>query len=933
MWRSTAGGGGSVDHGGAQGDLLRLYPLSTFDLRVFIIELLTHASTTQLQAIDRASVHRICSGQVVVDLATAVKELVENSIDAKATKVEVVLRDYGVASVQVSDDGTGVDKDSLKMLAQKHWTSKITEFKDLQSVRSFGFRGEALSSLCALGKVQVATRTCADTTATRVDFSPSGDIESSTAAARGVGTTVVVRDLFKPLPVRWREFKKNAKREYGKAVRLLQGYAIAAAGVRVSVAHQVRSRRNKVFSTEGSGDMRRGIVSVYGAKQAACLSRVEADFSDAALGLDETADARVSGWVSKAADRCGRSTGDRQHVFLNGRPVDTPRVARAVTDAYRAHGAQRDFPVFAIRLDMSPDLYDVNVTPNKRTVFFKQRARLLGALKQFFGRHFAPAANSFTVRTMDEFVVKKATAAAADDGEQRNAADDASSTARTVPPDPKPAQDSNPPMRAPKRPRKVVEPGPANRGDSSSSGSESESSSPEQDEEPARSEPARTKRPRTRAAPPPRIDMLESFGLGAPRRPRKRPARQPIQASEPKRIRPARRVRRVEHDTSDSSGGEPAQDSGSDGELDDASIDERDNQSAGSEKMESAESPHPSQEQVSRRTDAPPVDMAARAERVITFDMERVAQAAAKMASAVNDSARAASDRLDRAERGTGDAGRELGGEGRGGAMSSTAMTRVVQKRHFREMRIVGQFNLGFIITKLGDDLFIIDQHASDEKYNFERLQRSTRIHSQRLIAPLPVRLSPALRLTIVDNLDVFTANGFEFCGPEVDEAKGRHPAPTAATQPAKCRLFLERVPLSKNTTFGIDDVMQLCVLIDQAGGGGGSASKVSVGDPATVVGAAESKAAARGDSGRQYLRSLRIPKLRAMHAMRACRGSIMIGRSLAKLDMRRLVRNMATLEQPWNCPHGRPTMRHLFDMQPLRSLHARAVAVSREEQ
>lgn len=116
-----------------------------------------------IQAIDRESVTKICSGQVVVDLATAVKELVENAVDAGATSVEVKLKDMGVTSIEVSDNGAGIDPNNYANLALKHYTSKLTTFQDLQSVSSFGFRGEALNALCELsGSLGVATRRAED---------------------------------------------------------------------------------------------------------------------------------------------------------------------------------------------------------------------------------------------------------------------------------------------------------------------------------------------------------------------------------------------------------------------------------------------------------------------------------------------------------------------------------------------------------------------------------------------------------------------------------------------------------------------------------------------------------------------------------------------------------------------------------------------------
>ncbi|CAM9209050.1 unnamed protein product [Choristocarpus tenellus] len=181
-------------------------------------------------------------------------------------------------------------------------------------------------------------------------------------------------------------------------------------------------------------------------------------------------------------------------------------------------------------------------------------------------------------------------------------------------------------------------------------------------------------------------------------------------------------------------------------------------------------------------------------------------------------------------------------------------------------MRVVGQFNLGFMICQLGADLFILDQHACDEKYNFETLQKNTTIHQQPLVRPLPVEATAMEEMTIIDNLALFEKNGFCF---EVDK-----------DQPTTKKLKITAVPFSKSTQFGVEDVHELASIVSE------NAGKV-----------------------------IRLPKARAMFASRACRSSIMIGTALDNGQMARVVAKMAEIEQPWNCPHGRPTLRHLADV------------------
>lgn len=233
-----------------------------------------------------------------------------------------------------------------------------------------------------------------------------------------------------------------------------------------------------------------------------------------------------------------------------------------------------------------------------------------------------------------------------------------------------------------------------------------------------------------------------------------------------------------------------------------------------------------------------------------------------------------------------------LGGQSCAQVMPEDAMKRVICKGDFNHMKVVGQFNLGFIIARLGMDLFIVDQHATDEKYRFEMLQKSTSIKQQPLISPMRVEVTAANELLILENLQVFKANGFEFVLPDLSEGKGKLPGlkhlarwgvecPEEITDGTSIKhLSLKSLPFSQNTQFGLDDINELCMLVQE--------------NPGVMT---------------------RLPKVMKMFASRACRGAVMIGDALDVPKMTKIVRHMAEMDSPWACPHGRPTMRHLFDL------------------
>ncbi len=246
------------------------------------------------------------------------------------------------------------------------------------------------------------------------------------------------------------------------------------------------------------------------------------------------------------------------------------------------------------------------------------------------------------------------------------------------------------------------------------------------------------------------------------------------------------------------------------------------------------------------------------------------------------------------------------------GVCDATKVPRIsLSKEQFRnEMQVVGQFNMGFILARCKQNhLWILDQHACDEKYNFENLCRDTIIHEQKLLRPMPLDLSPAEETCILDNMNIFEANGFRF---HFD-----------STAPMRRRLSLTALPHSgaqdgrKAVQFTKDDVSTLCAILTdgssyEAGDGGtGTDGSGSYGNNA--VRRYASTASSQYDAAEKII--ARLPKAIAMFASRACRSSIMIGTALSQKEMEKIVKRLADVDHPWNCPHGRPTMRHVGEV------------------
>jgi DNA mismatch repair protein PMS2 len=296
-------------------------------------------------------------------------------------------------AIEVQDNGDGISPHNYETLALKHHTSKLSTYSDLTTLQTFGFRGEALSSLCALSKFSVVTCLAADAPkGTRLDFATSGKLTGTSVVAAQKGTTVSVENLFNNLPVRRRELERNIKREWGKVVGVLGQYACIQTGIKFSVSQQAgRGKKTTLFSTKGNQSTRENIVNVFGVKTLTALITLDLN-----LELEPTSapsqrwstqedgekkDIRIVGHISRPASGEGRQTPDRQMFFVNARPCGLPQVAKAFNEVYKAYNGQQSPFIFA-NIELDTHMYDVNVSPDKRTILLHDQSRMLENLKE-----------------------------------------------------------------------------------------------------------------------------------------------------------------------------------------------------------------------------------------------------------------------------------------------------------------------------------------------------------------------------------------------------------------------------------------------------------------------------------------------------------------------------------------------------------------------
>ncbi|KAH6585049.1 hypothetical protein BASA61_007121 [Batrachochytrium salamandrivorans] len=589
-----------------------------------------------IRSLDRQLVRQICSQQVVIDLAGIVKELVENSLDAGATSIDVKLIESGAEGVEVSDNGGGIGEADLVVLAKRHHTSKIAEFDDILSVSTFGFRGEALNSLCTIAKVVLTTSTRESApVGYKMEYDSSGNVTQQTRVARAQGTTVSITNIFHHLPVRLHEFRRKIKKEYTKCVDCVQAYALSSTGVRLSFSNTTsKGLKSTIIQTQGSNILRENVTSVFGAVFSKCVLDIRFEFihkhgdcGSLPLSTDEatlpvassdkdTSFVVVSGMISKPQAGCGRSSRDRQFIFVNRRPVDLPKPISSSQGESSQKSASNTF---------QPTLRSSQQPPNPR--FSSNRTKAVQDVLQ----------NSLV--TMD-----------------------------------------------------------------------------------------------------PILSLIHE-----------------------------------DHEV------------------------------------------------------------------VAPVDLSRMRSRFESRAIRSRTSSRSRQVSLD----------------------NKLSVPTFVCKSDFASMDIIGQFNLGFILVLHGNMLFIVDQHASDEKYRYETLQRVAITTSQPLVQKIPLSLTPQQECLVLERMYALGQRGFHIEHSE---------------DAIHDRFQLTSVPHIRDLHLGVSDLEEILIKME-------STSIQHVPHCSRVL---------------RYF------------ASKACRKSVMIGDTLSSKMMRNIVQNMGNIDQPWNCPHGRPTMRLL---------------------
>ncbi|KAG0240522.1 Mismatch repair endonuclease pms2, partial [Actinomortierella wolfii] len=940
----------------------------------------------------------------------------------------IKFKQQGLELLSVSDNGSGVTDENLDVLALKHYTSKLSDFSDLATVESFGFRGEALSSLCALARLSVTTSTGKNPMGVKVDYNADGVPGPKTPVPFPKGTCVTLTNLFEGMPVRRSEFVKNIKREFAKCLGLIQAYALISTNVRIKCTSQTDKKSTLThLATTGNTSIRQNIVNIFGAKGVTDLVELNLTL------VEPSTDAETGQY--------NNSRPDKRTIFLHNERMVVEELREKLTQKFEPSRStfsvseamikKPDLSAFKRTVDTNTrdagtlqtrhkkedddgeeEDAEESLIRNKATSLLARGAgRELAAVETIVGKT-AEIRVTEQQRNVDEYhdpveVTMSSPTVHSTTTKQVSATHASSSTAST-------------------RKYMVEE---ITLGSISSPGGSSNKQQTNLHKHfspavPTNEAVAGTKRP---------LETDDDGDMGVS-------VEDSVHIAKPSGAQKPTDAIIDDHNESTTSAHPPT--GSTDAVKMDAQLDGRQDSitNEGVEDIASEEEEEEEEDDDNNRL-ASKAPQDRRVHRIVVLDSEvhqdgdrewvevdfdakeqlqkrkirmqklkekrrqleeqeakarerrlrlaKLRKAEKEKESTATASASAVeSDEVDMTEEDhagqvEGDDS-EMNGTSRKSrrlqeardpakkkkeaqqrlsdasfantddAKARRSLSRVISKKDFARMKVLGQFNKAFIIARLDStevveeesdegednddsemaeasgeaeqrpkrattssvrtrsDIFVIDQHASDEKYNFETLQAKTAMSTQRLFQPKPLYLTAQEELTVLDNMDILNKNGFYL-----------HHDQDA---PVSHRLKLLTLPVSERVVFDQSDFEELVFLLSQQ-------EHSSVSMPSSSSASSESssnsnqKENGSSDSATSassthvhhaHHKMVRPSKVRNLFASRACRRSVMIGDVLKVSKMKKIVRHMGEIDQPWNCPHGRPTMRHLLDLSEL---------------
>lgn len=353
----------------------------------------------KIKNIGEESIHNICSSQVIFTLSSVVKELVENSIDADASEIKIKLVESGIKLIEVNDNGVGIKKINFENICARHATSKIKDFNDIHSsLNTLGFRGEALNSLCMLSNVNITTKNEENDHAYLLKFDKLGRLYHEEPIARLRGTTVSCENIFHNIPIRKKDFIKNIKTQVSDLLLLMQQYAIIYHNIKFVIYNIVTSKgctkNMNLLITNGTDSIKKNFYSIYGKRNIGNLIEFNIDGNEW----------NIRGYISDS--NSGRRDKDLQFYYINSRPIHILKnVNKLINTIYREFNS-RLYPIIICNILSDTKNIDINVTPDKREVFFTFEQEMCEHMKTALVKLFTPKTSNLIDTQIDDYFLK-----------------------------------------------------------------------------------------------------------------------------------------------------------------------------------------------------------------------------------------------------------------------------------------------------------------------------------------------------------------------------------------------------------------------------------------------------------------------------------------------------------------------------------------------
>lgn len=760
------------------------------------------------------------------------------------------------------------------------------------------FRGDALASITNLANLTIITRHLSSQVGYKLMFDSFGQLTNKSPIARNVGTTVIIQNLFYSHPVRQKEFHANYRKHFNEMMQFIYPYALGFTNLRFCCTNFTGNKKVEVLNVAPTKSIRDNITQVLGCKQMSSIQEfvqhpihpeIAQEFHLSSELLKEQEDIKITGYVSNA--EIVHSKLKKVYFFINQRPCYYSSMEKMITEVYKNFSKNQN-PFVLLLISLGSHEVDISIHPDKRTFFLPKENLLFAIIKSsllamFSASNISVASSLYNLSQTDvdlEKTRKRPAQTTQSEEEEEEKLSEIKSlgnkSLRCSSPSDSPFKSSEnssarhsigSPSYSPQvfKTSFLVDENESVLNESLTSNAAQHFSSPLTLSQLAQKTSSKDKSSKVASVSSPSNSIkttptfLKSKNLSEYSFNRKKRSRLSSFNDDPKQPSISQiftkqstldeDILNADRDIDDLNRSKSSPDAEYDTEI----IKESSKPSSNADSLEildpDIENFYQDQEDIETYID---VAVEGMKRREVCFNQ------------ALDETVYLKEEQMSNVKQKIEESKFFVKITSTNNEEAECELRKELKKEAFKEMEIIGQFNAGFIVTKLGADIFIIDQHASDERYNFENLCENTLLDSQRLVQPIILELRSYQENIMRENRGTFEKNGFKF---EYDES----------LVPGK-RILLTSVPVSKNWVFGTSDIEEIVQQIEETGG---------------------------------ECLNYRPKRVIAMLASRACRKSIMIKDVLNIKQMKTVVDHMNELKNPWICAHGRPTIRFLFNL------------------